>query len=145
MQVITAEDLTRNPQRVLDSVRAGEPAIIEQRGQASVAIVDVVDYQLLQAAVRAQGWPVSDSDLERGLPQDVVERESNLQGRFDLGLRYYLAGAISTGRLSEVLHIPFAEISTRFHRLGIPIRIGVESIDEILGDVDTAARVTSRA
>jgi hypothetical protein len=144
MQVISDQELAQDPRRVIDGVRRGEPALVGRHGEPEAAILDIVDYRILRAVAHAQAHDLTGVDLEQGLPDDHVEQAADAQARYDLALAYYLAGAISTGRLAAVLRLPFVDVSLRFGRLGVPLRLGPETIGEILDDADVAGRLTSR-
>ncbi len=62
---ILQDQLAREPGRVLDSVGAGNPVVIEATGRPAAAIVDLVDYQILLAVIHyyTQHPPV-DSEAE---------------------------------------------------------------------------------
>jgi predicted HTH domain antitoxin len=51
-------------------------------------------------------------------------------------IAYYIAGAISLGRAAELLELPWIDLRTRLHRLGVPIRVGPETVEELRAEVE---------
>lgn len=145
---VSQDDLARNPSAVIETVRREGPALVERQGEPQAAIVDITDYRLLRAAARAQAEPLDRASLEQALEQglfdEALARATDTQARYDAVVKYHLAGVISTGRMAELLGLPFIDLSTRFHRLGIPLRVGPQTVEEVLRDAEVAGRFVMR-
>jgi hypothetical protein len=118
---ISQADLATNTQEVVDRVQHGEVAVIEGSGQGQVVLLDGLDFRLLrvlaQCAIdeKGPGLGAEDSDVQ--------------------ALRRYLAEEISLGKASELLGVNRFELQERFHRLGVPLRIGPATLEEARADV----------
>jgi hypothetical protein len=145
---VTQDDLARDPSAILETVRREGSALVERQGEPQAAIIDVIDYRLLRAAAHAQVEPPGQAANEHTLVQELSDKElakaSDTQARYNLVVKWHLAGLISTGRMAELLGLPFIDLSTRFHRLGIPLRVGPPTVEEIRRDTDVAGRFVTR-
>jgi hypothetical protein len=146
MEYVSAADLARDPARILHGVREGRPAIVYAESGADAALVDLIDYQLLRAMARAGADPLRVGSSEADLSSDSMRDGTTRQALFDLVVAHYLAQAINLGRAAELLEVPWTDLRDRFARLGVPLRLGPESLadldDEIAG---AAAARPSRA
>lgn len=121
-------DLARNTSQIIRSVLRGQTAVVENHGQPEVAIVDVIDYLILRAvAYFHSGDP---APLDPDGPSDQEFNKLSLQARYNRAMDYYLAEACSTGRMAELLQIPWLDLRERFNRLGVPLFLGVRTIEE---------------
>ncbi|MEI6290461.1 MAG: hypothetical protein WCP19_08520 [Chloroflexota bacterium] len=121
-------DLARNTSQIIRSVLRGQTAVVENHGQPEVAIVDVIDYLILRAVTfYHSGVP---SPLDPDGPTDKEFKKLSLQARYNRAMDYYLAEACSTGRMAELLQIPWLELRERFNRLGVPLFLGPRTIQE---------------
>ncbi len=68
---------------------------------------------------------------------DLLGKESGLREKLVIGA--YLDGDINFGKAAELLDIHPIELRERFLAKGIPVRLGVESVEEMLAE-GTAAR-----
>lgn len=150
MRRVRKADLARHAGRVIQAVRKGEPALVESDGEPEVAIIDVVDYRLLRAALRHLGRPVGrdaapvgpgPAPAEGGLDRQEVDALPDVQARYDLVLARYLQGDISLARAAELLDMPWIELRTRFRRLDIPVATAPADLAEALQDVEVAMRL----
>lgn len=114
--------LANNPGRVLEAVRAGEPVILEETGHSPTAIVDLMDFQILLAAIHYFVHRPR-LDLDAGLPDSLISDQVG-QPRCDVAVAHYLSGAISLSRAAEALETSWLDLRKRFSRLGLPIRTG---------------------
>ncbi len=137
VQVIPKTELARNTRRVINSVLRGRPALIESYGQPEVAMMDVVDYYLVRAAIRYFAHH-TDIDPEAGLSQAEMDAVPDPQARFDLVLAHYLGGAISLGHTAELLGLSWLDLRTRFQRLDMPVRTGPADSNGAQSDVEAA-------
>ncbi len=134
---------------LIQSVQRGETALVENHGEPEVAIIDIVDYRLLRAAMRFLArrsadrlWtrPASKPD-EGGLSQEDVDALAEVQDRYDLVLASYLEGEISLARTAELLGMSWIELHTRFWRLDIPMETAPADLEEARRDTETAVRL----
>jgi hypothetical protein len=140
LQRISKTDLARKTRQVLRNVQRGQTTIVESHGQAEAAILDIVDYRILRAAVLgAAAAPAAAPDAVNGLDAQAVAALADEQERYNLVIGMYLSGAISLARAAELLELPAIDLRFRFVRLGLPVRLGVEIREEIQEDIDTAA------
>lgn len=134
-QYVRKTDLARNTHQVIRNVLRGQTTIIESHGQPEVAIVDVVDYQLQRAALRYLAAPQDYSNAP-ALTEDAIKALPNNQDRYDLALAHYLAGQISLERTSELLGTNFYDLQTRLARLGVPMKHGPTTPDELRAEIE---------
>ena len=128
-------DLARNTSRIIRNVLRGQPTVIENHGQPEAIVVDVVDYLILRALAyyHAGKWPPLDPDGPRS------EEFAGLsdQQRYNRAMQYYLSEQCSTGRMAELLQIPWIDMRERFNRLGVPLFLGPATIEEARAEFDT--------
>jgi len=113
----------------------GQTAVVESHGQPEVAIVDIIDYYLQRAALNyyAQSPEV---DVEAGLSDEDVQQAGGEQERYNLVMAQYLGEAISLGRAAELLDLPWMDLRLRLARLGIPLRLGPQTIEELRAEIE---------
>ena len=138
MHSVRKTDLARNTRQVINAVLRGQMAVVESHGQPEVAIVDILDYHIMRAALRYHAQE-PEIDAEAGLSDRDVELIPDLQGRFDRVLAHYLGGAISLGRAAELLGLSWLDLRTRFLRLDVPVRTWPEDLDKARADVEAAS------
>jgi prevent-host-death family protein len=124
---ISQSDLTRNPQEVVDRVQQGEVTVVESSGQEQVVLMDPLDFRLLRALGQCAIAPG-----ERGPEAEEPETEV---------LRSYLVDGISLGKAAELLSLSRFELQERFHRLGVPLRLGPATLEEARAEVAAALKV----
>ena len=130
-------DLARNTRQVINAVLRGQTAVVESHGQPEVAILDIIDYRIIRSVMGYHARP-PEIDVEAGLPDEDTSAISDPQERFDLVLAHYLAGAISLGRVAELLDLSWLDLRTRFLRLDVPLRSGPRDLAEARADVEVA-------
>jgi hypothetical protein len=140
---ISKTDLARKVRQVFHSVQRGGTVIVESHGQPEAAILDIPDYYILRAVTRFHAQPPK-IDMEAGLPDDALAGLSD-QERYDQVIAYYMVGAISLGRAAELLELPWIDLRSRMHRLGVPMRVGPETIEEALEDARIAGEWAKKA
>ena len=138
---ISELQLTRNPGAVFRAVRQGETVVVEKQGHPAVAVVDLIDLEILRSVIAYYlhrpriapdaGFP--DADLE-GLEGQAL---------FDLVISRYLANTISLSRAAAALKIPWVELRSRLSRLGIPVRTGPTDAEGIRQDALVAESIAS--
>ncbi|MGD8622958.1 MAG: UPF0175 family protein [Anaerolineae bacterium] len=139
LQHVRKTDLARSTRHVINNVLRGQTTVVESHGEPEVVIMDVVDYRITRAVVRYYSQrPVI--DVEQGLSDEQAAETSDAQERFNLVLAHYLAGAISLGRASELLELPWLDLRTRFQRLDVPLRVAPIDVDEAKLDVEEAEK-----
>jgi hypothetical protein len=136
---IPKTELARNTRQIIRAVQRGQTAIIESHGQPEVAIVDIIDYQIMRAVLSYYNHPV-EVDTAAGLANDVVAAASPPQERYNLVLAHYLGGAISLSRAAELLELSWLDLRTRCLRLDIPLRHAPADLAEAKEDVETAMK-----
>ncbi len=139
-QRISKTDLARSTHQVIREAQRGYTVLVENHGQPEVVIVDIIDFQLQKAAMHYFGFPKEfEQDIEiseaglKSLPSD--------QDRFNLVIGHYLAIHISIGRSAELLGMSSPELQVRLMRLGVPLRMGPESQEEL----DNEMKVINRS
>jgi prevent-host-death family protein len=139
---ISKTELARKTRQVIKSVQRGKTVIVESHGQPEAAILDMPDYYLLLAATRSHARSL-EIDPEAGLPDEALD-ETSQQDRYDWIIAHYLAGALSLGRAAELLDLPWADLRARLSRLGLPILLGPENINELQAEIDAVAKWEER-
>lgn len=142
IQHIPKTSLARKTREVLQAVQRGQTVVVEHHGQPEVAIVDIIDYYLLRAAMYYHAHTPSLED-RTGLSDDEVSALESAQEQMNLVLSHYLAEVISLSRAAELLQLTWLDLRTRFLRLDIPIRTAPTGSNEIAGDLRNAADYTA--
>ena len=132
---ISKTDLARKTRQVIRSVQRGGTVIIESHGQPEAAILDIPDYYILRAVTRYQAQPPV-IDPKAGLTEERLAGVQEPQERYDMVIAHYLAGAISLARAAELLELPWIDLRARLHRLGAPVRIGPDNVDELRAELE---------
>jgi len=129
-QRISKTDLARNTHHVIREAQRGYTVLVENHGQAEVAIVDILDFQLQRAAIHYFTYPQEyDDHLE--INASLLESLVDDQARFNLVIGHYLAVHISLGRAAELLNMSANELQMRLVRSGVPLRMGPQSVEEL--------------
>ncbi len=136
---ISRTDLARRTREAIEQARRGQAVFIESYGAEQVAIVDALDYHLLRAVAGYRSQPpapVSNPEMTpRGLTEATVQARvaaagGDTQEAWDVIMTAYLDGDISLGRAAALLGTQRFDLLTRFNRLGLPTRLGPQSINE---------------
>ena len=130
-------DLARNTREVINAVLRGQTAVVESHGQPEVAILDIIDYRIIRSVMGYHAHP-PEIDADAGLSDEETNDISDPQQRFDVVLAHYLVGAISLGRVAELLDLSWLDLRTRFLRLDVPVRSGPRDLVEAQADVEAA-------
>lgn len=142
-QRISKTDLARNTHHVIREVQRGYTVLVENHGQAEVAIVDIVNFQLQRAAIHYFSFPKEyEDDLE--INESMLKTLATDQDRFNLVIGHYLAEHQSIGRSAELLGISTPELMMRLGNSGIPLRVGPSSMEELQKDVETIKATEKR-
>lgn len=120
---ISQADLAQKTQEVVDRVQHGEVAFVERAGQEQAVLLDPLDFRLLSALARCATQETQETD-------DPDTR----------ALRAYLSEQISLGKTAELLNLSRFELQARFHRLGVPLRLGPATLEEARAEVATALK-----
>ncbi len=135
LQIVRKSDLARNTRQIIRDVLRGRTAVVENHGQAEVAIVDIIDYRIQRAFIHYHVDKPSLSEQD-----DLSEQEfGNCTDEQELCNRvvaYYLAGIISLARAAELLELTYFDLRTRLLNLGIPLSLGAQTIEELESEVD---------
>jgi antitoxin (DNA-binding transcriptional repressor) of toxin-antitoxin stability system len=143
---IRQADLGRAARRVLDAVRRGETAVIDDHGEPEAAIMDIIDYRILRAAVRYCTQRPEIVLDENGPSDEAVTAIADPQERYDLVWAHYLAEAMSLSRVGHLLGLAWIDLRERCNRLGLPLRTGPATAEELRQEVEAMERrmATSR-
>lgn len=137
MQRVSETDLAQETQKILRDVQRGYTAVIERQGEPEAAVIDIVDYGIMRAALHYFAeQPAIDPDM--GLGAAAVHAAGSMQERYNLVVAYYLSGAISLGRAAELLKVAAIDLRNRLARLQIPLRLGPLDIDDARAEVQAA-------
>ncbi|MFC2015576.1 hypothetical protein ACFLUM_01445 [Chloroflexota bacterium] len=117
-QRVRKTDLARHTRQVINDVLRGQTAVVESHGEPEVAIMDIIDYRITRAVMRYYSRQPQ-VDMEAGVSDEQAAAVPKTQDRFDLVLAHYLGGAISRGRVAELLGLPELDLRTRFLRLDV--------------------------
>ena len=129
-------DLARNTSQVIRKVLRGQTAVIENHGQAEAALMDIVDFQLQRAAMQYFSDPQKfEADIE--ITPAILSGLPDEQAHYDLVLGHYLSLHLSLAKAGELLEMTSHEIRSRLVRLGIPLRIGPTTADEVASEIET--------
>jgi hypothetical protein len=113
-------DLTRKTREILETVKRGQPALIESYGEQQAVLLDPLDYRLLQALA---GLVLGHDQPDRQL-QDL--------------LRSYLGEETSLAKVADTLGLSRFELLERFERLGVPLHVGPADLQAAREEVRAA-------
>jgi hypothetical protein len=101
---------------MVERVEHGEMAVIESAGRERAVLLDATDYRLLRAlaASAAANEPCS----EEVSCADVA------------AIRAFLSERVSLSKAAGLLTLSRFELQDRFHRLGVPLRLGPATLEE---------------
>ncbi len=123
MQVtVSRTDLARNTREIVDQVRKGHTIFVQSYGEDQIVLLDLFDYKILKALV------------------DYALRETNALQVGDVNevMRLYLDEQISLAKASEMVGLSRYELMEHFERLGIPLRLGPETLEDALEEMASA-------
>ena len=146
---VSKTDLARRTRQIVDRARRGETIIVESYGEEQVAVVDATDYRILRAVAvyyasspRTDATALEDRELvgltEAQLAAAVDEAGGAVQQRWNVVMGAYLDGQINAGRAAVLLGLLSFELDERFQRLGVPRRIGPDTLEEAQAEVRAA-------
>lgn len=146
-ETVSKTDLARRTRQVVDRARRGHTLIVESYGEEQVAIMDVLDYRLLQSVASyharpSQTAPIRDEDMApRGLSEEevreaVAEAGTDAQAAWNRIIAAYLDGDISLGRAAQLLDVSRFELTQRFNRLNLPLHLGPANDDEARAELE---------
>jgi len=121
---ISRTDLARRTREIVEQVQHGQAAIVKSYGEEQIVLLDIVDYRILCALggyVTRAGKSSDASDFDRAI-WDYLDEEINL------------------GRAANLMGMSRFELMERFHRLGVPLRMGPSSVDEAQDEIEVARR-----
>ena len=127
---ISKTDLARNTHHVIREAQKGYTVLVENHGQAEVAIVDIIDFQLQRAVIHYFSSPKKYAD-DLEVSESMLESLTTDQDQFNLVIGHYLADHQSIGRSAELLGMSTPELMLRLRRSGVTLRVGPESDGEL--------------
>ena len=136
MQRIPKTELARKTRQVIREVQRGYTVLVENHGQAEVAIMDIVDYRILRAFLTYHSSPPQVESS--GISAERLEKMDDQQQVYELVLAHYLGGAISLGRAAELLALPALDLQMRFRRLDLPLKPGVNDEETAFNEANAA-------
>ena len=146
MITINRTELARNTRQVIEQARKGQPVVVESYGEEQVAILDAVDFRLLQAYTRYRGGHEPNAAAEHEglthteLQQLVEQAGGDSQIWWDRVVAAHQDNAISLGRAAELLNTNRYELTGRYNRLGIPLQLGPRTVEEAGREVEALRR-----
>jgi antitoxin (DNA-binding transcriptional repressor) of toxin-antitoxin stability system len=120
---ISQADLSQKTQEVVDRVQHGEVAFVEHAGREQAVLLDPLDFRLLSA-----------------LAHCAIEETQDVDDPDVRALRAYLSEQISLGKAAELLGLSRFELQARFHRVGVPLRLGPATLEDALAEVAAARK-----
>lgn len=142
---ISRTELARNTRKIIDDARRAGPVVVESYGQQQAAVLDIVDYRLLKAVAAWQPDPTAPNSDPNAMPAGLAlednrpnETDSDLQATWNRVLSAYLDVNISLGRAAKLLNLSRFELQDRLNRLDLPLRLGPQSIEDAVREIDAA-------
>lgn len=136
---ISRTELARSTRKMLERARRGQTLFVRSYGEEQITIMDALDYRLLRAVASYRGRtdaPIADREqTPQGLSEMQVQEAAkgdDLQAVWNLVTGAYLDGDISLGRAALLLEMNRFELSARFNRLNLPLRLGLLDSEDIL-------------
>jgi predicted HTH domain antitoxin len=128
MVTISRTDLARNTREIVEQVRKGHTIFVQSYGEDQIVLLDILDYKILKGMA------------------DYALREANDLQTADVSevMRLYLDEQISLEKVSEMLGLSRYELMEHFERLGIPLRLGSETLDEAQEEVVSAQYASTK-
>jgi len=128
MVTISRTDLARNTREIVEQVRKGHTIFVQSYGEDQIVLLDILDYKILKGMA------------------DYALREANDLQTADVSevMRLYLDEQISLEKVSEMLGLSRYELMEHFERLGIPLRLGSETLDEAQEEVVSAQNASTK-
>ena len=127
-------DLARNTRKIIRMAQRGQTVVIENHGQAEVAIIDISDYYIMRALAHYHAHHPAIEEGQ-GLSDEAVAAQPSFQEQHNLVMAYYLANEISLSRAAELLDLTWLDLRTRFLRLDVPM----QTAPDAQTDVDSLA------
>ena len=136
---ISRTELARSTRKKLERARRGQTLFVKSYGEEQITIMDALDYRLLRAVASYRGGadaPIADHEqTPQGLSEMQVQevaKTDDLQAVWNLVISAYLDGDISLGRATLLLDMNRFELSARFNRLSLPLRLGAVDSEDVL-------------
>ena len=136
LQHVPKTELARNTRQVIREAQRGYTVLVENHGQAEVAIMDILDYRILRAFMAYHTQ--SSEGTPDGLSTNVSADGNDPQQLVNRVMRVYLRGDISLAKAAEWIEVPTLDLQFRFHRLDLPLNLGAEDVQTAQDEVDTA-------
>jgi predicted HTH domain antitoxin len=120
---ISRTDLARNTREIVDQVRKGDTVVVQSYGEDQIVLLDHLDYKLLRALV---DYALRAANTMQAQAADVD---------VSAVMRRYLDEQISLAKAAELLGVSRYELMEHFERLGIPLRVGPETLGEAQDEI----------
>jgi predicted HTH domain antitoxin len=127
--IVSKTELARNTREILENVRKGQMVIVQSYGEEQVVLLDTLDYRILKTVAH---YAVHHNRSEQEASTDDDELNAAISD--------YLKERISLAKAAEILGLSRFDLMARFERLGIPLRIGPDSLDETHDEIASARR-----
>lgn len=142
-QRISKTDLARSTHQVIREAQRGYTVLVENHGQPEVVIVDIIDFQLQRAAIHYFSF-TKEYEQDAEISESMLKSLPSDQDRFNVVIGHYLAVHVSIGRSAELLGMSSPELQVRLMRSGIPLRMGLESREELNNEMKVIKRSLRR-
>lgn len=96
---------------------------------------EMMNWQMRQLEKLSETEP---ERIHRAL-EKLLNSDADLQEQIVTGA--YLDGDINLGKAAELLHVDAVELRRRFLDRGIPIRVGLNTVDDLQAEVKAAERL----
>ena len=123
---ISKTDLARNTRDIVEQARKGHAVVVQSYGEEQVVLLDALDYRILRALVNYALRPEINAD------------EKPTYTQLDEAIIAYLEQRINLAKAAELLSLSRFELMDRFERLGVPLRRGPLTLEDVHEEVSAA-------
>jgi prevent-host-death family protein len=123
---ISKTDLARNTRDIVDQARKGQTIVVQSYGEEQVVLLDALDYRILRALVNYALRQESEADI------------SPIDTHLNKVISDYLEKRVSLAKAAELLDLSRFELMERFERLGLPLRQGPLTLEEVREEIAAA-------
>jgi prevent-host-death family protein len=123
---ISKTDLARNTRDIVDQARKGQTIVVQSYGEEQVVLLDAMDYRILRALV------------SYALRQESEANVSPIDTHLNKVISDYLEKRVSLAKAAELLDLSRFELMERFERLGLPLRLGPQTLEDAREEIAAA-------